>query len=128
MHQPANQLLNTIQQAVATVFRLIQYIWTWSIDQIMRVAQSPWQSWPLWKQIVLALIIAAVAWALFQVVTQLWEVGERIISAFLALLGVLVRTLPAIAIAGAIALGGTWLLNNMDLSSIQLPRWAQLSP
>lgn len=127
MQQLPNQLLGYIQQVVATAFRLIQSVWAWSIDQMARVAQSPWQGWPLWKQILLVLIIGAVAWALRQVLTQLWEVGERIIAAFLALLGVLVRTLPAIALAGAIALGGSWLLNNLDLSAVSLPRWAQIS-
>jgi hypothetical protein len=37
------------------------------------------------------------------------------------LLGALVKTLPSAMIAGLIAPGGVWVLNNVDLSSVALP-------
>jgi hypothetical protein len=74
----------------------------------------------LWKQILLVVVVAAVIWAIYKAVLELWEAGERILSAFAILLGALVRTLPSIALAGAIALGGLWVLNNLDLSSVRL--------
>ncbi len=52
---------------------------------------------------------------------ELWEAGERILAAFATLLGVLVRTLPSVMIAGLIALGGLWVLNNVDLSRMPMP-------
>ncbi|HXF53757.1 MAG TPA: hypothetical protein VNK52_06490 [Hyphomicrobiaceae bacterium] len=91
------------------------------MDQIVRVAQSPWQSWPLWKQLLLVLIAAGVIWALLRVARELREAGEKVLAAFAALLGVLVRTLPSIAVAGLVALGGLWLLNNFDPSAVRLP-------
>ena len=66
---------------------------------------SPWQSWPLWKQVLLVLVLAAVVFALFKVAKELWEAGERVLAAFAALLGVFVRTLPQVVIAGLIAHG-----------------------
>jgi hypothetical protein len=48
-------------------------------------------------------------------------------AAFAALLGVLVRTLPSVIVAGLIALGGVWVLNNADLSSMRLPSFFQTS-
>lgn len=116
-----SQLLQFVQQGIGAIFRFVQLVWTWSIDQIARVAQSPWQSWPLWKQVLLVLIVAGVIWALFRVARELWEAGERVLAAFAALLGALVRTLPSIAVAGLIALGGLWLLNNFDPSAVSLP-------
>jgi hypothetical protein len=42
-------------------------------------------------------------------------------------LGVLVRTLPSVIVAGLIALSGVWVLNNVDLSSLRLPSFLQTS-
>jgi hypothetical protein len=36
-----------------------------------------------------------------------------------------VRTLPSVIAAGLIALGGVWVLNNVDVSSIRLPSFLQ---
>jgi len=35
--------------------------------------------------------------------------------------------LPSVMLAGLIALGGVWVLNNLDLSTLQLPSFLQLS-
>lgn len=121
MQQVFNQLLQFLQQGIAAIFKFVQLIWTWSVGQITTLTQVPWQNWPLWKQIVLVLVIAGVAWALFKAFKELWEAGERILGAFAALLGVLVRTLPSILLAGLIALGGVWVLNNVNLSSLRIP-------
>jgi len=127
MQQFFNQLLQFLQQGIAAIFKFVQLIWTWSVSQIGALAQVPWQSWPLWKQVLLVLVIGAVAWALFKAAKELWDAAERILAAFAALLGVLVRTLPSVIVAGLIALGGVWVLNNVDLSSMRLPSFFQTS-
>jgi hypothetical protein len=127
MQQIFNQLVQFVQQGVAAIFRFIQLVWTWSVDQVAKVLQTPWQSWPLWKQILLVLIAGAVIWVLYKVAMELLEVGERLLGAFATLLGVLVTTLPRVLMAGFIALGGAWVLNNFDPSFVQLPSLAQFS-
>jgi hypothetical protein len=122
-----HQLVEFLKQGIAAIFKFVQLIWTWSVDQIEVLTRVPWQSWPLWKQVVLVLIIAGVVWALFKVAQELWQAGERILGAFAALLGVLVHTLPNVILAGVIALGGVWVLNNVDLSAVRLPVLSQLS-
>ena len=116
-----NQLIQFLQQGIAAIFKFIQLIWTWSIGQITQVANSPWQNWPLFKQVLLVLVLAAVVFALYKVAKELWEAGERVLAAFATLLGVFVRTLPKVLIAGLIAMGGVWLINNLDLSSMRIP-------
>ena len=118
MQQFLNQLLQFLQQGIAAIFKFVQMIWTWSVAQISTLARVPWQDWPLWKQIFLALIIAGIVYALYKVAVELWQAGERILAAFATLLGVLVRTLPSVMIAGVVALAGLWVLNNVDLSRI----------
>ena len=121
MMQFFNQLVQFLQQGIAAIFRFVQMIWTWSIGQISQVVQSPWQSWPLWKQVLLVVVIAGVAWALYKAAKELWKAGESVLGAFAALLGVLVKTLPRVVLAGLIAMGGAWLLNNFNPSSIRIP-------
>ena len=119
MQQFFNQLLQFLQQGIAAIFKFVQLIWTWSVGQISALTQVPWQSWPLWKQVLVVVVIAAVAFALYRAAKELWDAAERILAAFAALLGVLVRTLPSVIAAGLIALGGLWVLNNVDASFLQ---------
>jgi hypothetical protein len=119
MQQFFNQLLQFLQQGIAAIFKFVQLIWTWSVGQISALTQVPWQSWPLWKQVLVVVVIAAVAFALYRAAKELWDAAERILAAFAALLGVLVRTLPSVIAAGLIALGGLWILNNVDASFLQ---------
>lgn len=116
--QLLDQFLRFLQQGITAIFAFIKLIWTWASGQILKVASTSWQSWPLWKQILLVLVIAGVVWALWKAAKQLWEAGEKILTAFAGLLGVLVKTLPHVVLAGVIALGGIWVLNNINNVSI----------
>ncbi len=125
MQQFFDQLLQLLQQGISAIFRFVQMIWGWSVDQVVQLMESPWQSWPLWKQVLLVLVAAAVVWAVFRAAKELWDAGERILTAFAMLLAALVKTLPAVTVAGLIALGGVWLLNNLDLSRVGLPDYSR---
>ena len=127
MKQMFDQLVKFLQQGISAIFRFVELIWVWSVDQIGKLMTVPWQDWPLWKQVLLVLILAAVAWALYQVGRELLEAGMAILSAFARLLGALVRTLPHVLLAGIIALGGVWLVNHLDNSSLRMPAWTQAS-
>jgi hypothetical protein len=122
-----NQLIQFLQQGISAIFRFVQMIWQWSVGQITGLMHVSWQDWPLWKQVLLVLVIAGVVWALFNAAKELWNAGERILTAFAALLGVLVKTLPKVALAGLIALSGVWVLNNLNLSDVRLPSFLQTS-
>lgn len=128
MQRIFDQLLQFIQQGVLAIFKFIHLIWAWSVTQITSLSSVSWQSWPLWKQVLLVLIVVGVGWALYRAATELWEAGARILTAFATLLIALVHTLPSILMAGVVALGGMWVLNNLDLSSLNFPSrlsWSQ---
>ena len=127
MKQVFDQLLKFLQEGIAAIFHFTQLIWTWSVDQITKLMSVPWQDWPLWKQILLVLILAAVVYALFQVGRELLEAGAAILHAFARLLSALVMTLPHVFIAGVIALGGVWLVNHLDNAPLRMPSWMQAS-
>jgi len=127
MKQVFDQLLKFLQQGIAAIFHFVELIWTWSVDQISKLMAVPWQQWPLWKQVLLVLILAGVLWALYRAGRELLEAGAAILAAFARLLGVLVQTLPHVFLAGVIALGGVWLVNHLDNSSLRMPSWMQAS-
>lgn len=124
MQQFLDSLLQLLQQGIAAIFKFIKLIWSWAGEQISQLMSAPWQSWPVAKQVLLAIIVAGVAWAVIRVLADLWQAGERILAAFATLLGVFVKTLPSVLMAGLIALGGIWVLNKVDLSGVKLPRLA----
>ena len=127
MKQVFDQLLKFLQQGIAAIFHFAELIWTWSVDQISKLMAVPWHEWPAWKQVLLVVIVVGVLWALYRAGWELSEAGAAVLAAFAGLLGVLVQTLPQVFLAGAIALGGVWLVNHLDNSSLRIPGWMQAS-
>jgi hypothetical protein len=127
MKQVFDQLLKFLHEGISAIFRFVELIWTWSVDQIGKLASVPWQQWPLWKQFLLVLVLLGVIWAVYRAGRELLEAGAAILGAFADLLGVLVRTLPHVMLAGIIALGGVWLINHLDNSLVRMPTWLQAS-
>jgi hypothetical protein len=126
MKQFFDELLKFLRDGISAIFRFVELIWTWSVDQVSKLVASPWQEWPLWKQLLLVLILVGVIWALYRAARELLWAGAAILRAFARLLGVLVQTLPHVMLAGVIALGGAWLINHLD-NSLRLPTWLQAS-
>ena len=126
MHEILSQILHFLQQGIAAIFRFVELIWTWSVDQVTKLAAVPWSDWPLLKVILLLVVVVAVVWALYQVVWELWLGAEQVLSAFARLLVVFVHTLPRVLLAGVIALVGVWLMNHLDNSMMQIPTSLQV--
>jgi hypothetical protein len=110
-----NQIVQFLQQGVAAIFKFLQLIWTWSFGQIVAVFQSNWQALPVWKIVVLVIVLAAVAYMLYKAALELWEAAEKVFKAFVALLSAFVSVLPYILIAGLIAFAGGWVIHNVNL-------------
>jgi hypothetical protein len=119
LKQAVDQFLEVLADGLAWVVGFVEALWAWASDQIGRLMQVPWGSWPLWKQVVFVLVAAAVLYALFVVASQLWWATLNVLSSVASFVGTLIVTLPTIVLAGAIALGGLWLINNFhDMHSI----------
>jgi hypothetical protein len=118
--QATDQSVQFLADGVAWVVGFINAVWAWTGDQIVRMTQAPWESWPLWKQILLIVVAGFVVYALFIAAKQLWWSALNVLSALAGFIGTLIVTLPAILLAGAIALAGLWFINNFhDLSSLR---------
>ena len=132
MHQILSQILQFLQQGISAIFRFVELIWNWSVDQIGKLVAVPWHDWPVLKILLLIIVAVAVIWALYHAAWQLWLAAERTLAAFAGLLVVLVHTLPRVLLAGVIALGGVWVINHLDNSLMHIPTslqvWQQAPP
>jgi len=129
MEQVSDQIRQFLDRGIAEVLRLFNLLWTWSSEQFIKVAQAPWESWPLWKQILFLFLVVAVVYFLFVAAIQLWTAALNVVSAFATFIGAVIVTLPTILIAAAIALVGLWIINNLhDLSSLRSLMTFQTQP
>lgn len=125
MLQFFNQFFDFVRQGIGAIFRFVLAIWTWAAEQVGNLALLPWQPWPPWKLVVLAIIGFFVVRQLYYAIWEIWQAGEKILQALATLMGVLIKTVPQILIAGLIALGGIWLLSSIDLDKARRPSFMQ---
>ena len=114
MEQIINQIVSFLKTGITAIFSFFELIWRWSFGQMISIFQSDWQSLPIWKLVVLAAVVIAIVYVLYKAVIQLWKAAEQILKAFVGLLGVLVSILPFVLIAGLIAFGGSWVIQNVN--------------
>lgn len=114
MNQIINTIVQVLHQGIAFIFKIVQIAWTWSFGEIVRVSQSNWQALPIWKMVVLAVVLIGIAVMGYKVLRQLWDAGEKLLRAFVALLAVLVSVLPYVLVAGVIAFAGGWVIKNVN--------------
>ncbi len=46
MKEVFDQLLKFLQQGISAIFRFVELIWTWSVDQISKLMAVPWKRYP----------------------------------------------------------------------------------
>ncbi len=120
MEQVSDQSRQYAERGIDEVLGIVQLVWTWSSDQFIKVTQAQWGSLPLWKQILLVIVVATVVYFLFIAAKQLWAAAINVLAAFATFIGTVIVTLPTIFIAGLIALAGAWVINNLhDLSDLR---------
>ena len=114
MRQIIDQIINFLQQGIAAIFRFVELIWQWSFGQVISTFQSDWQSLPLWKIAILAIVVVAIIYVLYRAAIELWSAAEQILKAFVGLLLVLVSILPYVLIAGVIAAAGGYVIQHVN--------------
>ena len=110
-----NQFLNILRQGLEAIFRLIGWAWRWTIDQIGRVQWERLTELSVPKAVLLIIAGFAIVYLLYRAGRELLAAGEKLLSAFVTLVTVFVRTLPYILLAGVIAAGSAWVINNVSI-------------
>jgi len=112
--QFVDQLIDFLRDGIAAIFRFVELIWTWSIEQIRAIPWNNLGEIPVLKQVLLVIVAGAVIYLLYKAARELFEAGQNALAAFATLLGAIVRTLAPILFAGLIAAGGAWVINNLN--------------
>ncbi len=112
------QALEVLQQGIAAVFRFVRVLWQWSVEQVMAIPWDQLDNLPLWKVVVLVLTGAGVGWLLYSAARILLDAGEKALVHFIGFLAAFIRTLIPILLAGGLAAGGAWIVNNVHLNNV----------
>lgn len=114
MQQFVDQILGFLRSGLTAVFRIIEMIWGWSVDQIASVPWGSLGALPLWKQALLVITAGAVIYLLYKAIKELLYAGEKALAAFATLLSVLIKTLPPAILAGLAAAAGAYVINTIN--------------
>ncbi len=115
MDQFIDMIAKFLKMGIDAILKFIEFVWSWSFGNIVKIFQSDWQSLPIWKIVLLAIIVIAIVYVLYKAIIQLWKAAAEILHAFIALLGVFVTILPHILIAGVIAAAGSYAIQNINI-------------
>lgn len=114
MRQIVDQIINLLQQGINAIFKFVELVWQWSFGQMIAIFQSDWQALPVWKIVVLAIVVIAIIYVLYRGFFALWRAAEQIFRAFVELLMVLVSVLPFVLLAGLIAAAGSYVIQHVN--------------
>jgi len=114
MEQGIRQVADLLAQGITAIINFLQMIWTWSFGQIITIFQTDFQSLPMWKLIVLAIAIIAMAYFLYKAGKEIWASVVALFSAFIKLLTSFVQALPWVLIAGLIAFAASWAITSLN--------------
>jgi hypothetical protein len=83
--------------------------------------QLPFNGLPLWKQVLFAVVVAALAYFLYKIAKDLLKAVQSVLGAIVGLISALIAMLPQIVWAGLIAFGGAWVITNLN------PTWIPIA-
>jgi hypothetical protein len=128
MQQFFNVFIDFVRQGVGAIFRFVQAVWMWAVEQVGNLLQQPFQDWQPWKLLILTLIAIGVGWYLYKAIWELWDAWQKILAALGTLMAVLIKTVPQVLIAGLIALAGVFLLSALDPDKMSRPSFMHTGP
>ena len=119
MQQFFDVFIDFVRQGIGAIFRFVAAVWIWAAEQLGRLLSMPWHAWPVWRVVLLAVMIYGLGWYLWKSLSELWDAGKKTLAALGTMMGVLIKTLPQIVLAGVLALAGVWLLTTLDFSDVR---------
>ncbi len=117
MQQVFNEFSRAVQQGVGWLLHIFQLVWNWSFGQVFRAFRhvENISALPVWKQIMLVLVALAIGYLIFVVAMDLWNAIRRILAAIVDLLRTILDDFKYVVIAGVVAFGGAWAVNNLNV-------------
>jgi hypothetical protein len=97
-----------------TLTGLLTLLWNWSFGQVVTMFQMPFNTLPSWKQALFVIVIASLAHLSYKVAKGLLSAARSLVGSMVGLVSALLSLVPQIALAGLIAIGGAWVILNLD--------------
>ncbi len=123
MNEIVNRAVQLAEQGLNWVFQFLRFIWRWSFGEIIAVFRIPFQTLPLWKQILYVLAVLAIIYFIFRIAMAFLDSALRIFSAVVDLLRAIVEEIPDALIAGIIALVCAWVIHNVHVAYLDSLRF-----
>lgn len=109
-----DQLLGFLRHGIDEIFKFTKMIWAWAIMQFNGVLDRGLDSIELWKKLFLVVVAGVMIYLLYSSIRALLEAGQKALSAIATLLGVVIQTLLPVLLAGIVAAGGAYVVNNVN--------------
>jgi hypothetical protein len=114
MQQVLNEVGQIAQKLVAVIWQVLQFIWTWSFGQVVKMFQMPFNNLPLWKQVIFVIVVGALAYFFYKIAKDLLKAVQSMLGAIVHLVSALIAMLPQIVYAGLIAFAGAWVITTFS--------------
>lgn len=108
------QIVGFLEQGIEAILTFLQLVWTWSFGEIIGVFRSDWQSLPVWKLVVLGIVVAGVVFFLYRAARHIWSAAVAVFRSFVELLSAFVTVMPYIVGAGALAFIGGYVIRTVN--------------
>lgn len=92
----------------------LQFLWNWSFGQVVTMFQMPFNTLPLWKQVLFVVVVGSLARLSYKLAKGLRTAAQSLVGAIVGLISALLSVVPQIAWVGLMALGSTWAILNLD--------------
>jgi hypothetical protein len=118
MQQGPNEVGEIAQRLAGAIWQVLLIVWNWSFGQVLTMFQLPFNTLPLWKQVLFVLVIVSLGYLFHKVSKDLLKAVQSVVGAVVGLVSALISLLPQIVWAGLIAFGGAWAITNLNPSWI----------
>jgi hypothetical protein len=115
--QGPSEVTDVMARLAGLIWQALGVLWNWSFGQVVSMFQLPFNSLPVWKQVIFVLVIAALGYLFHRVSRDLLKAVQSVVGAIVGLISAFIILLPQIAWAGLIAFGGAWVIMNLN------PQW-----
>jgi len=114
MQKVPSEVGEVFRRVAEVIGHVVELLWSWSFGQILAMFRLPLNSLPLWKQLLFAMVLAALGYLFHKVSKDLLKAVQSVVGAVVGLGTALIGMMPQIVWAGLIAFGGAWIMINMN--------------
>jgi hypothetical protein len=114
MEQGPYEVGDILGRLASLIWQALVFLWGWSFGQVVAMLQLPFDSLPVWKQVIFVVVIVSLVYLGHRVARDLLKAVQTMVGALVGLMAAFIIMLPQIVWAGLIAFGGAWVIMNLN--------------